>query len=184
MKLIFVTVILAVASVAQSGQVPDQSLSMPSSAEIGELLSKADQKVTGFEVAVKLAKPHLDEINLRLSSNYLDTASTAHMLIQSTQKNGASAYRLVGLLATLDDLSLDAANANVLLRQSDLEQLSKGKSPNVAALGSIVALSNSGAAVNDISELIMHATLRFVGAEEAVLEKVLAKMDSNAPEKK
>ena len=95
---------------------------MPSDAEIGELLTKADQKVAGFEEAVKLAKPHLDRTNSRLCF-CLDAAATAHKLIEATQKNGTSAFRLVGLLATLDDLSLDAANASVLLLRDDEEQL-------------------------------------------------------------
>ena len=174
MKLLLAVLILAVASAAQTTPASTQPISMPSNAEIGELLSKADQKVTGFEEAVKLAKPHLDKTNPRLSSNYLDAAATAHKLIESTQKNGTSAYRLVGLLATLDDLSLDAANASVLLLRDDEEQLMKGKQPGAAALSSVVALNNAGAAVNDISELLMHATLRFIDAEEQVLTKVLS----------
>lgn len=173
MKLLFAVLILAVASAAQTAPASTQPISMPSNAEIGELLSKADQKVIGFEEAVKLAKPHLDKINSRLSSNYLDAAATAHQLIGSTQKNGTSAYRLVGLLATLDDLSLDAANASVLLLRDDEEQLMKGKQPGAASLSSVVVLNNAGAAVNDISELLMHATLRLIQAEEQVLDKLL-----------
>jgi hypothetical protein len=88
---------------------------MPSKSEIFELLDKADQKISGFEVAVKGAKPNLDGIDAKLSKNYLDAASTAHLMIQTLHKNGPSAYGLVGLLATLDDLSLDAANAGVQL---------------------------------------------------------------------
>ena len=173
MKLLFAVLVLAVASAAQAAPASSQQISMPSNAEIGELLSKADQKVTGFEEAVKLAKPHLDKMNSRLSSNYLDAAATAHKLIESTQKNGPSAYRLVGLLATLDDLSLDAANASVLLLKDDAEQLAEGKKPVAALSGSVVALSSAGTAVNDISELLMHATLRLVETEEQVLNKLL-----------
>lgn len=173
MKLLFAVLVLAVTSAAQTVPASSQQISMPSNAEIGELLSKADQKVTGFEEAVKLAKPHLDKMNSRLSSNYLDAAATAHKLIEATQKNGTSAFRLVGLLATLDDLSLDAANASVLLLRDDEEQLMKGKQPGAAALSSVVVLNNAGTAVNDISELLMHATLRLVEAEEQVLDKLL-----------
>jgi hypothetical protein len=173
MRLLFAVLVLSVASAAQSSPASNQQVNMPSSAEIGELLSKADQKVTGFEEAVKLAKPHLDKINSRLSSNYLDAAATAHKFIETTQKDGTSAYRLVGLLATLDDLSLDAANASVLLLKNDAEQLAEGKKPVAALSGSVVALSSTGTAVNDISELLMHATLRFIDAEEQVLDKLL-----------
>lgn len=173
MKLVFAVIVLTVASAAQSAPASNQQVNMPSNAEIGELLSKADQKVTGFEEAVKLAKPHLDKINSRLSSKYLDASDTAHKFIAITQKDGTSAYRLVGLLATLDDLSLDAANASVLLLRDDEEQVAKGKQPGAAALGSVVALSSAGTAVNDISELLMHATLRFIAAEEQVLNNLL-----------
>ncbi len=173
MKLLFAVLVLAVTAAAQTATASSQKISMPSDAEIGELLTKADQKVAGFEEAVKLAKPHLDRTNSRLCSNYLDAAATAHKLIEATQKNGTSAFRLVGLLATLDDLSLDAANASVLLLRDDEEQLMKGKQPGAASLSSVVVLSNAGTAVNDISELLMHATLRFIGAEEQVLDTLL-----------
>jgi hypothetical protein len=172
-KVLFAVLVFAVAVAAQTAPASSQQINMPSNAEIGELLSKADQKVTNFEEAVKQAKPHLDKINSRLSSNYLDAAATAHHLIDGTQKNGTSAYRLVGLLATLDDVSLDAANASVLLLRNDEEQLAKGKQPGVAAVSSVVALSSAGTAVNDISELLMHATLRFIGAEEQLLGQLL-----------
>lgn len=102
-----------------------------------------------------------------------DAAATAHGLIESTQKNGVSAYRLVGVLATLDDLSLDAANASVVLLANEAGRLAKGEKPGAAALGAVVALRSAGTGVNDISELLMHATLRFVAAEEKVLNKLL-----------
>ena len=142
-------------------------VSMPSRSEIFELIDKADQKISDFEGALKTAKPALDAIDAKLSKNYLDGASTAHFMIQSIHKNGPSAYALVGLLATMDDLSLDAANASVKLLAI------RGQQDNVASW--VVSLSTSGAACNDISELIMHATLRFVQAEEAILGKLLDK---------
>ena len=142
-------------------------LSMPSKSEIFELVDKADQKVSGFEAAVKNAKAALDAIDVKLSKNYMNGASTAHFMIQSIHKNGPSAYALVGLLATMDDLSLDAANASVQLLSI------RGPQENVAAW--VVLLSNSEIACNDISELIMHATMRFIQAEEAILAKLLDK---------
>jgi hypothetical protein len=88
---------------------------MPSNEEISELLAKADEKVSAFEQAVRLAKPFLDKIDTKYATNYLDAAATAHYLIQATIKNGTSAYRLVGVLTTLDDLSYDAATGSVFL---------------------------------------------------------------------
>ena len=91
----------------------------PSGAELSELVSKADQKISGFESAVKSAKPHLDKIDSKLFVNYSDAASTAHVIVQTLQKSGPSAEGLVLLLATLDDLSLNAATANTQLLNTD-----------------------------------------------------------------
>src|SRR5258708_13704266 len=83
--------------------------SMPSEKEFSELLAKADEKVSAFEAAVKNAKPRLDKINTKYATNYLDAAATAHTVISKTLKNGPTAYALVTILTTLDDLSLHAA---------------------------------------------------------------------------
>lgn len=148
---------------------------MPSTEELSELLAKADQKVSNFEKAVGAAKPYLDKIDPKYAANYLDGASTAHYLIQATNKNGPSAYRLVGLVATLDDLSLDAANGTVFLLGSNEDQVIHGKPSDMAARGALIALEVAGTACNDISELLMHATLRFVNVEEQLLEMLLPK---------
>ena len=89
--------------------------SIPSKDEVFGLLDKADQKISAFEDVVKSSRPKLDEIDRRLATNYLDATSTAHTMVQTMHKNGPSGYGLVGLWATLDDLSLDAANASVKL---------------------------------------------------------------------
>jgi hypothetical protein len=139
--------------------------SMPSNEELSELLAKADEKVSTFEQAVRNAKPHLDKIDTKYARNYLDAASTAHTLIQAT-KNGPSGYRLVGVLATMDDLSLDAANGSVFL-------LGANAPSDMDAMSAVIALTSAGTACNDISELIFHATMRFVNAEENLLELLL-----------
>ena len=144
--------------------------SMPSEREFSELLAKADEKVSAFEAAVKNAKPHLDKINAKYATNYLDAAATAHELISQTLKNGSSAYKLVGVLTTLDDLSLDAASGNVLLLSADA---TKGRLPDAATGSAVLALSTTGTACNDIAELIFHATMRLIAAEETALNKLL-----------
>lgn len=75
---------------------------MPSEHEISELLNKATEKVVGFETAVKIATPYLDQANPKLAGNYLDAAKTAHTLIETTLRDGPSAYRLVSIMATLN----------------------------------------------------------------------------------
>jgi hypothetical protein len=146
--------------------------SMPSKEEISELLAKADEKISTFEQAVRIAKPQLDNIKEDYAKNYLDAASTAHALIQVTKQNGPSAYALVGILATIDDLSLDAANGSVFLLAADNQRLSQGKPPDMVAQSAVIGLSAAGTACNDIAELIFHATMRFLNVEEKILESL------------
>ncbi len=137
--------------------------SMPSEREFSELLSKADEKISVFEAAVKNAKASLDKINPKYSANYLDAAATAHLLISKAIKNGFTAYSLVGILTTLDDLSLDAATGVSFL-------LAAGQGRTTSE---ILALSGAGTSCNDIAELLFHATMRLIAAEETALGKLL-----------
>ena len=72
-----VLVVLLFGAFAWGQAKPAQQPSMPSKEEVSELVTKADEKVSGFEEAVKNAKPHLDRINPKLTTNYMDAASTA-----------------------------------------------------------------------------------------------------------
>jgi len=153
----------APAAVGQTGT------SMPSNDEILELMSKAEEKVGGFEKALKGVKPDLDKVDPQLSTNYLNAASAARTIIVSIRKNGPSAYALVSLVTTLDDLSLDAATATVQLLLLGINSGQTG----AAKLGVfLVPLMTSKNECNDMSELIMHATLRYIHTEEDVLEKL------------
>ena len=148
--------------------------SMPSQKEFSELLAKADEKVSAFEAAIKNARPGLDKVDPKYATNYLDAAATAHLLISGTIKKGPTAYRLVGVLATLDDLSLDAANGSAFLLAADEDRASpKGVSPNGNTLSAVLALSSAGTSCNDIAELIFHATMRLIAVEETTLYKLL-----------
>jgi hypothetical protein len=147
--------------------------SMPSKEEISELLNKATEKVAVFEKAVQVAKPYLDQTNPKLASNYSDAASTAHKLIQATLSNGPTAYRLVGILATLDDLNADAANGSVQILAKREERTAQGHKSDAGDIAAVTALTSAGTGVADVSELLMHATLRFVNAEEELLGKLL-----------
>jgi hypothetical protein len=88
--------VFAAAAVGQTGT------SMPSKDEILELLNKADEKVSGFETAMKIARPDLDKADPKLSTNDLNGAATAHSIIKALKSNGPSGYGLVGLMATMD----------------------------------------------------------------------------------
>jgi len=147
--------------------------SMPSREEVLELVNKANEKTVAYEEAVNNAKPHLDKINPKFVVNYLEAASTAHTLIQAIQKDGPSAYGLVSLLATLDDMSLNASTGSVQLLRTDEEHVAKGAAPDVSVLASVIVLGNASTACTDISELLLHATLRYVNVEERTLGKLL-----------
>ncbi len=142
---------------------------MPSKDEIFELLNKANEKISGFEDALKIVKPDLDKADPKLATNYLAAAATAHLLIRGLKNNGPSGYGLVSLMATMDDLSLDAATAGVQLL---IQVAARAQGPvNADAFSPVVLLMTSKNECNDISELIMHATLRYIHAEEDLLEK-------------
>jgi hypothetical protein len=148
--------------------------SMPSEKEFSELLTKADEKVSAFEEAVKNAKSGLDKIDKKYVTNYLDAAATAHLLISKAIQNGPTAYSLVGVVVTLDDLSLDAANGSALLLGADEDRVvAKGVSPDPNTRSAVLVLSVAGKSCTDIAELIFHATMRLIAAEEAALNKLL-----------
>ena len=126
---------------------------MPSRDEVLELVNQANEKTVAYEEAVNNAKPHLDKINPKFVVNYLEAASTAHTLIQAIQKDGPSAYGLVSLLATLDDMSLNASTGSVQLLRTDEEHVAKGAAPDVSVLASVIVLGNASTACTDISEL-------------------------------
>lgn len=147
---------------------------MPSDEEFSELLHKADEEVSVFEAALRNAKPGLDRIDTKYAANYSDAASTAHLLISETIKNGPTAYRLVGVLATLDDLSLDATSGSAFLLARDEDRVvTKGTTPDASTQTALLALSASGKSCNDIAELIFHATMRLIAAEETALNNLL-----------
>ena len=160
------TLFVALLSGAALGQTAP---TIPSKEEIFELVDKADQKVSAFEAAIKQVRVVLDDADPGLSENYLDAASTAHWMIQTAHKNGPSAYALVALLATLDDLSLDAMRAAVIF--------AKLGTSRPGANDAVILLTAVGTGCNDIAELIMHATLRYIQAEEKILEILLDKKE-------
>jgi hypothetical protein len=87
-----------------------------------------------------------------------------------------SAYRLVALLSLLDDMTVDAASASFRLMQEDAKAVG-AKRPNLGILAAILPLNAAQTALNDISELLLHPTLRYVGAEEQALTKLLDAVD-------
>jgi hypothetical protein len=158
---------------ASKDAISELQRSMPSEKEFLELLAKAAEKVSAFEAAVKIARPRLDKVDAKYAINYLNAVTTAHLSISTTIKNGPTAYNLVGVLTTLDDLSLDAANGTTFLLAADEDRVAKGEPPDSGTRSAVLALSAAGSSCNDIAELIFHATMRLIAAEETALNKLL-----------
>ena len=140
--------------------------SAPSREEISELIAKAEEKVGSFEDAVRRVKPILESQQTDLLSKDTGTAENAHRLIRGLQRNGPSAYSLVALIATLDDISLNASRTATLVimsRPNDIDGETQGK---------LTLLWNAQNSCSDISELILHATLRLIQSEENMLDRL------------
>ena len=145
-----------------------KSPAFPSKDEITELTNKAEEKVAEFERVLKASSPAVSSDMIKTD---LEAATTARTIIATIRKNGASAYSLVVLVSTLDDIALDATKA-ALTAMMVYAQSTQNGSGNNAAMLSVVGLTDSEKAVNDISELLLHVTLRFVDTEEMILHSV------------
>jgi len=135
----------------------------PSKEEISELVAKAEEKVTSFEDAVKHVRPVLESQQTDLLSKDTGVAENAHKLIRGLQRNGPSAYALVALIATLDDISLNASRTATLVIMGGPSQI------NAEMQARLTMLWNAQNSCSDISELILHATLRLIQSEESTL---------------
>jgi len=77
----------------------------------------------------------------------------------------------VALTIKLDDLVVSGDRSVQDILRDGWKGTISGKAANVSGLDSAVRLS-AGAAVNDITDLIGHATLRLINVEETALEKL------------
>jgi hypothetical protein len=100
-----------------------------------------------------------------------EAAATAHAIISAIKKNGPSAYALVGLIITLDDVTLNAANGAQGISRRAMTDAVAGKTASLNALAAADSLNVAQSSLTDISELISHATLRLVKAEENMIQK-------------
>lgn len=146
---------------AQAGQ------SIPSREEIDELISKADQKIVILQQALTSARPQIEERAPDLWKNAMGTISTIHKLIDIMRERGPSAYRLVALNATLDDVSR-ASLLSVIVAMSS-------RPLNPADESRLAAITSAEVSCFDISELLGHAALRLINAEEGILDQLSTK---------
>ena len=106
---------------------PNPMATMPSEAEVGELTAKAAEKVEAFQKTLVTVKPYLDKVDPTLYKRDLEGIDAARTLLASLKKNGRSAYGLVGLLATLDDLNRDAMNGATVMLLFGTREMGAGR---------------------------------------------------------
>lgn len=152
---------------------------LPEDAEVLQLVSQADQKVTSFESSLKSAKPLLDKISPDTFKEDAGAASDAHVLVHQIQKNGPTAVRLFGLLATMDDLTLDARTLQYAFMASYAKSLIQSGTPDTTLLVEDEVFLNSSTSLSDISTLLFHTTFRYVNSEETALEKFMSIADKS-----
>jgi len=139
--------------------------SMPSVDEINELVAKAEQKIDGFEATMKSLRADIDKVDQKTVPNGLNVVNSARTITTKIKSNGPTAYSLVTLVVTLDDISLNAASAalELMVMHSDAGDLQKTANTFVAPL---MASKNE---CSDISELIVHVALRLIKNEENLI---------------
>jgi hypothetical protein len=142
----------------QTGQPP-----IPSKEEVTALLNKADAAVRAFDQVLAGAKPALDKQDPGLFQKYTQAAKTTKEIIQALEETSPSAYGLVGLITTLDDVTLNASRAATVILLGRGAKGDKESDRVVAELGS----AQNGC--YEASERITNATLRLIQVEEKVL---------------
>ena len=144
----------------------------PSEEEIGELLTKASEYVQTYQQTFTSAKGSLNKATPQGFYNKgIELSGQASSAIAAIRKNGSSAYALVGLIAILDDMSLNGARASAAATLVALEE--NDSDPNNHAKIDFVSLAQAEKNCYDISELLLHATLRLIAAEESALRILL-----------
>jgi hypothetical protein len=137
------------------------------------LANKADENVQGFEKVLKASEPYLDKDKFHIDE---DAVAKTHGVIAAIRNNHVAMYSLVGLLSALDDLTLDASRASRLIILAIGQNAFKDPAAKESATVAAMSLMNSENSLYDISDLLLHATLRYAAAEDDVLEQVLKKL--------
>ena len=146
--------------------------SMPSEEEIGELLNKANEYVKTYRETFTTTKRSLDKAPTPgYYEKGMELSTQASDVISAIKKNGSTAYALVGLIGVLDDMSLNAARASAATM---VVALGENKSnPKDNATQDFIDLAQAEKNCYDISELLLHATLRYIAVEETALRTLL-----------
>jgi hypothetical protein len=138
----------------------DKQQAIPSKAEFTDLFTRADENLKAFDSALGNARPALDKQDPDLFKKYSKAAVTAKEVLKALQETSPSAYGLVGLITTLDDVTLNASRAATVIL------LSHSKENNDATIAGLGAAQNG---CYEVSERLTNATLRLIKVEEKVL---------------
>jgi hypothetical protein len=153
----------------QTGELDTSNV--PSNEEINDLLSKASEYVATYQTTFKNAKSTLD---LTPTPGFIEKSnelcSQANLTISAIKKNGMTANALVALIGVLDDMSLNASRAAGVAKMVGLQ--GRDADSKHRAAQDMQDLAQAGKNCYDISELILHATLRLISVEEAILRKL------------
>jgi hypothetical protein len=136
---------------------------IPSKEEVTALLNQADTAVLAFDKALAGAKPALDKQDAGLFQKYTQAAKTTKEVIQALEETSPSAYGLVGLITTLDDVTLNASRAAMVIL------LGRGATGDKEADRMVGELGSAQNGCYEASERITSATLRLIKVEEKVL---------------
>lgn len=146
---------------------------MPSEEEIRELLRKAREYVNTYKESFISSKSSLDKaVPAGFYAKGIELSSQALAAITAIDKNGSSAYGLVGLIAILDDMSLNGARASAATMLVAVQESSSD--PKNHAANDLLNLAQAEKNCYDISELLLHATLRYISVQEAALRRLLS----------
>jgi hypothetical protein len=167
----FGTLILPAQSQSSDKGADNSTASMPSADEINELLSKADEYIVSYRATFKNAKATLD----RSPAPGFDTkseelCSQATQISAAIRQNGPSAYALVGLIGVLDDMTLNAARASAVSMVVGLQRGTPEQKHQAAQ--DMQDLAQAEKNCYDISELILHPTMRLIAIEEKLLHSI------------
>jgi tRNA splicing ligase len=156
----------------QQASVSSEVPSMPSEAEIGELVNKASEYVETYRRTFANTKASLDKAATPgFDQSAVTLADQASEVIAAIKKNGSTAVALVSLITILDDMSLNAQRASaqvmlVAMREDRTDRANHG-------MQDFQDLAQAGKNCYDISELLFHSTIRYITVEETVLRTLL-----------
>ena len=148
------------------------SAAMPSEAEIGELISKASEYVDTYRRTFTNTKASLDKAPPPgFYEKAMEECADASRVISAIKKNGSTAVALVSLIAILDDMSLNGARASAATMMVAVSE-DRGN-PSNHAMQDFQEIAQAEKNCYDISELLLHATIRYISAEENALRTLL-----------